>query len=247
MEFLVTGDAGQLHSCSEFTSPGSWPLLWIFYQERIKKLVDLMDELLVTGKAGQLQRTLQLWVMSSALEFHQERIKNLWILWMSSWWPVRLASCSGLSSSESCHLLWNFIKKELKTCGSYGWALGDQWGWSAAADSPALSHVLCSENFIKKELQTCASYGWAPSDQWGWPAAADSPALSHVPCSGNFIKNCLPTMNFPLQLNYIITSIMILLTDLIISGGFHHTAAGGHASCHAGAALPLQAEYQEWN
>jgi hypothetical protein len=42
-----------------------------------------------------------------------------------------------------------------------------------------------------------------------------------------------------------LTSTIILLTDLIISGGFHHAAAGGHASCHAGAALPLQAEYQE--
>jgi hypothetical protein len=44
-----------------------------------------------------------------------------------------------------------------------------------------------------------------------------------------------------------LTSTIILITDLIISGGFHHAAAGGHASCHAGTALPLQAEYQEWN
>ncbi len=36
MEFLVTGDAGQLHSCSGFTSSGSCSLLWKFHQEIIK-------------------------------------------------------------------------------------------------------------------------------------------------------------------------------------------------------------------
>jgi hypothetical protein len=61
----VTGEAGQLQ----------WTLqLWVMssalkiVSRKNKKLVDLMDELLVTGEAGQLQRTLQLWVMSSSLK-----------------------------------------------------------------------------------------------------------------------------------------------------------------------------------
>ncbi len=33
---------------------------------------------------------------------------------MSSWWPVRLASCSGLSSSESCPVLWKFHHERIK-------------------------------------------------------------------------------------------------------------------------------------